>query len=135
MITVLADHDIEGQATMLWGTLAAEGWLELFPMRLATFEKAELPFDSSDREVWRFSQANGMILLTNNRNMKGADSLEQTLQEENTATSLPVLTIGNADRLREKSYREQCATRLIELYWTWKITWERVGFLFRNYDA
>jgi hypothetical protein len=29
MITLLVDHDIEGQATLLWGTFATEGWLEL----------------------------------------------------------------------------------------------------------
>ncbi len=65
-----------------------------------------LPFDSSDREVWHFIQANKMILLTNNRNMDGEDSLEQTLRDENTVTSLPVLTIANADRLSERIYRE-----------------------------
>jgi hypothetical protein len=30
-----------------------------------------LPKDSSDRVVWRFAQANQMILLTANRRMKG----------------------------------------------------------------
>lgn len=99
----------------LWGTLAAEGWLDMFPLSLATFEKVGLPFDSNDRSVWRFAQANGMLLLTNNRNMKGQDSLEQALREENTARSLPVLTIGNVERLRERTYREQCATRLVEI--------------------
>ncbi len=115
MITVLVDHDIEGQAVALWGTLAVEGWLELFPIGLATFEKVGLPLDSSDRLVWRFAQANGMILLTNNRNMKDLDSLEQTLRDENTASSLPVLTIGNVERLKERTYRERCATRLVEI--------------------
>ena len=115
MITILVDHNIEGQAIALWGTLAAEGWLDLFPLKLATFESAGLPFDSTDRAVWRFAQAKGMILLTDNRNMKGEDSLEQTLREENTMTSLPVLTIGNAERLRERTYRERCATRLVEI--------------------
>lgn len=115
MITILVDHDIEGQAMALWGTLAAEGWLELFPLGLATFEKTGLPLDSSDRTVWRFAQAKGMLLLTNNRNMRGEDSLEQTLRDENTATSLPILTIGNVERLREQIYRQRCATRLIEI--------------------
>jgi len=115
VITILVDHDIKGQAMALWGTLAAEGWLEIFPLGLAMFEKVGLPFDSSDRAVWRFAQARGMLLLTNNRNMKGEDSLEQTLREENTATSLPVLTVGNVERLRESIYRDRCATRLVEI--------------------
>jgi hypothetical protein len=113
--TILVDHDIEGQVIGLWGTLAAEGWLALFPLQVATFAQVGLPVDSGDRAVWRFAQAQGMILLTHNRNMKGEDSLEQTLREENTLTSLPIVTIGRVERLREKSYRERCAIRLVEI--------------------
>lgn len=98
-----------------WGTLAAEGWLDLYPLHLATFAHVGLPIESSDRAVWRFAQAQGMILLTHNRNMKGEDSLEQTIREENTPTSLPVLTVGRVERLRERSYRERCAIRLVEI--------------------
>ena len=99
----------------LWGTPATEGWLALCPLQLVTFAHAGLPLDSSDRTVWRFAQAQGMLLLTHNRNMRGEDSLEQTIREENTSTSLPVLTIGRVERLRERSYRERCAIRLIEV--------------------
>ena len=56
-----------------------------------------------------------MILLTNNRNMEGADSLEQTIREENRPTSLPVLTIGDFDRITDRVYRERCAIRLLEI--------------------
>lgn len=115
MITILVDHNIEGQAIILWGAISAEGWLELLPLRLVTFAQVGLPPDSSDREVWRFAQSNGMILLTSNRRMKEADALEQTIREENTAASLPVLTIGNVKRTVEKSYRERCAARLLEI--------------------
>ena len=48
--------------------------------------------------------------------MKGKDSLEQVIREENTATSLPVVTIGNADRvLTDPDYRNRCVDRLIEI--------------------
>lgn len=57
-----------------------------------------LSIDSNDRAVWRLAQANKMILLTANRSMKGEDSLEQVIREENQADSLPVITIGDADR-------------------------------------
>jgi hypothetical protein len=67
------------------------------------------------RAIWQFAQTNQMILITANRNMKGGDSLEQTMREENTATSLPILTIGNPDRFDESGYRQKCATRLIEI--------------------
>lgn len=115
MITILVDHNMEGQATLLGGTLVTEGWLDLIPVRLVTFAEVGLPFDSSDRSVWRFVQAQQMLLLTDNRSMKGADSLEQTPREENTPTSLPILTIGSVNRLDERGYREECAERLVEI--------------------
>ena len=115
MITILSDHDIEGKVFLLWGAVTASGWLELLPMRLVRFRDVGLPPDSTDRVVWRFAQAQGMILLTNNRNMEGFDSLEQTIREENTTISLPVLTIGDFDRITERAYREDCAARLLEI--------------------
>ncbi len=56
-----------------------------------------------------------MVLLTANRNMNEADSLEHTIREENTPTSLPVLTIGNPNRLSQRRYREEIALRLAEI--------------------
>ena len=115
MITILVDHDIEGQALTLWGTLAAEGWLTLLPVQLVTFAQIGLPLDSSDRIVWHTAQARGMMLLTHNRNMKGDDSLEQTIRKNTTPITLPVVTIGRIDRIRERAYRERCVVRLIEI--------------------
>lgn len=114
-MTVLADHHLEGQAALLFGILAREGWLALLPFRLISFADVNLPVDSSDRQVWRFAQTHGMVLLTGNRNMKGQDSLEQTIRDENTPTSLPVITIASVDRLDERLYRERCAERLAEI--------------------
>ncbi len=75
-----------------------------------------MSIDSNDREVWRLAQKNQMILLTANRSMKDENSLEQVMREENTPTSLPVVTIGNADRvLTDSSYRECCVDRLVEI--------------------
>jgi predicted nuclease of predicted toxin-antitoxin system len=114
-VRFLADHDIEGYAQLLWGTLAVVGWLELIPLELKTFRDIPIPVNSSDREVWRFAQANGLILITNNRNMKAEDSLERTIREENQPNSLPVLTIGSVERLTDLTYREQCADALVEI--------------------
>jgi hypothetical protein len=47
--------------------------------------------------------------------LQSEDSLEQVMREENTENSLPVITIGNLDRLSEADYRERCAERLIEI--------------------
>lgn len=114
-IRFLSDHDIEGYAQLLWGTLASVGWLDLMRLELTTFHEIGLPINSNDREVWRFAQANGMILITNNRNMKDETSLEYTIREENQLDSLPVLTIGNVERLADLGYREKCADALVEI--------------------
>ncbi|MBW4622314.1 MAG: ACP S-malonyltransferase [Cyanosarcina radialis HA8281-LM2] len=111
----LVDYNLRGQAALLWGTIAAEGWLELMPIRFVGFEEVGLLANSSDRLVWQAAQTNRMIILTTNRNMKGEDSLEQIIREENTMQSLPVVTIGNKERLDEQSYRERCASRLVEI--------------------
>ena len=55
------------------------------------------------------------IFLTNNRNMEGIDSLEQTIREENAEDSIPVLTISDFDRITERMYRDECAARLLEV--------------------
>ena len=55
------------------------------------------------------------MLLTGNRNRAGEDSLEQTVQEANQPTSLPVITISRAERMVETMYRQQYATRLAEI--------------------
>jgi uncharacterized protein DUF5615 len=112
---VLVDHNIEGQAILLWGLLGKEGWLKLLPVQLVTLAEVGLSVASSDREVWRFAQTHQMILLTGNRRRRGSDSLEQTIREENMPTSLPVITISSLHRLDERSYRERCGSRLIEI--------------------
>jgi len=115
VITILVDHNVEGQAMLLLGALGTAGWLELLLLRLTTFAQAGLAYNSSDREIWRFAQDKRWLLLTANRKMQGEDSLEQTIREENTTTSLPVLTISDGRRMVEKTYRERCAVRLLEI--------------------
>jgi hypothetical protein len=56
-----------------------------------------------------------MILLTNNRNMRGENSLEQTIRNETSPISRPVLTIGRIERLSDRPYRGRCAIRLVEI--------------------
>jgi predicted nuclease of predicted toxin-antitoxin system len=112
----LIDHNLERYAVILLGKIANDGWLDLIPIRFITFREIELSTNSNDRVVWQIAQENQMILLTANRNMKGKDSLEQVLREDNTPDSLPVVTIGNLDRFsNEPSYRSRCADRMIEI--------------------
>lgn len=112
---VLLDYHLKKQGILLWAAMGSEGWLKLLDIPMLTFEDVGLPIDSRDRDVWRFAQEKQLILLTANRNNDGEDSLQQTIQEENQPTSLPVVTIGVLDRLEERAYREQCAERLVEI--------------------
>ncbi|MEK7441336.1 MAG: DUF5615 family PIN-like protein [Chloroflexota bacterium] len=112
---VLSDHHMDKQSFLLWSGMERGGWLELAPVPLVTFADVGLSIDSSDREVWRFAQEHSLILLTANRNMKGDDSLEQTIREENKSASLPVVTVSVLDRLEESAYREKCIERLTEI--------------------
>lgn len=114
-MTFLVDIHLTWQAMLLSSTLTADGWTDLLSLRVRTFAEAGLPAESTDRTVWRFVQANRMILITANRNMEGPDSLEQTIREENTPSSYPVITIGNVRRLGERSYRRRCGDRLAEI--------------------
>jgi hypothetical protein len=112
---VLLDHHLKKQGILLWETMGNEGWLKLLHIPMLTFTDVGLRIDSSDRDVWRFAQERHLILLTGNRNQSGEDSLEQTIRDENTPTSLPVVTVSVVDRLKERVYREQCAERLAEI--------------------
>lgn len=115
MITVMLDNDISGYCSHLNGTLRILGWHELDLVRFVTMEEAGLATNSKDREVWRFCQTNGFILLTGNRNKDDDTSLTQTLLDENTETSLPVLTVTNKNRLGESDYRQRCVDRLMNI--------------------
>ncbi len=112
----LIDHNLRGHAVLLLGSILSSSWLHWVPIRFITFDEMELPIDSDDRAVWQPAQSNQMILLTANRSMKGGNSLEQLMREEVTSTSLPVITLGDADRLlNDFQYRERCTTRLVEI--------------------
>ncbi len=112
----LIDHNLKGHSLVFFGAIASQGWIDIVSIRFVTFSEINLSVDSNDRTVWRLAQKNEMILLTANRSMKGKDSLEQVMREENTSTSLPVITISNADRLlNDYDYRNRCVEKLIEI--------------------
>lgn len=114
-MTFLIDYNLDGYALIFIGLLTKLGWLEFIPIQLVTFRDAGLSMDSSDRVIWNYAQAHQMMILTANRNMKGQDSLEQVMREENTENSFPVVTIGSLDHFSEADYRERCVERLIEI--------------------
>ena len=46
----LIDHNLKGQAVLIWGIITTEGWLNLVSIRFITFEEVGMPTDSSDRQ-------------------------------------------------------------------------------------
>jgi hypothetical protein len=126
----LIDHNLGGHAEILFGSLASQGWADLLSIQFMTFQEMGLAIDSSDRVVWRLAQANQMMILTANRSMKGDDSLEEVLRDENGITSFPVITIGDANRLlSDRVYRNRCGDRLLEILLELEI-WMGVGRLY-----
>jgi len=115
VIRVLLDADITGFQALLVGTLEATGWSEYKLLEFVTLSEVGLDEATSDREIWRRCQLDSMLLLTANRNRDDRDSLEQTISQENSASSLPVITISAQERLHNAVYREACIERLINI--------------------
>ncbi len=129
MIAILVDHNMEGQAGWLWDVLIKIELPDIIDMKMVMFADIGLPENSADRIVWRFAQKNSMLLLTDNRSDHEEDSLEQTIREENSLESFPVLTIGSLDRMKESYYRVKCAERIAEIVLDLK-TYMGIGRIF-----
>ena len=104
---------MDGQARLLYATLQKAGWTQLLALEFVYFLAIGLAPETDDATIWHYAQANGMLILTNNRNSDGETSLAATIARENTATSLPVVTIGNLERMTESQYREEVALGLV----------------------
>lgn len=111
---ILSDENCGGHATAIFHALARLGYVELLVLELKTFEEVGLFPGSTDEVVWRFCQENQCFLLTGNRTTKdGSQSLELVVRHLVTSTSLPVLTIGDLERvLVDREYCQRCAERL-----------------------
>lgn len=119
MVTgVLADVNIEGHADYLMSLVRAAPWTELWAeleLTYAKFDDVQISREAPDSEIWQFCQQHGFLLLTNNRNDEGPDSLEAAIRFGNSESSLPVLTIGDVERLRRsRDYAECTAESLID---------------------
>jgi hypothetical protein len=115
---ILADINVEGILTSLHFIWLSEPWRELWfslDLSIEDFKTQGLPFDASDRVVWRTSQERTLVLITANRNADGPDSLELVIRDENQPDSLPVITLANPRRvLRERAYAEKAAERVLD---------------------
>jgi hypothetical protein len=115
---ILADNDVGGAVTALRRILESEEWAEFsaaLALRFVEFADVGLARDALDRVVWQTCQEVGAVLITGNR-ASGDNSLEQTIQDHAGADSLPVVTIGDPQRLvRDRAYASECAMRLLDL--------------------
>jgi hypothetical protein len=115
---ILADVNIEGHVDLLVTLMQAEPW-RLFwdhlQLRYVHFTDLGLTPDALDSPVWDTCQNGELILVTDNRNRKGSDSLEATIQAHNTPTSLPVFTIANVPHLRaSRGYADRVIDKLLD---------------------
>lgn len=114
---ILSDENCVGHARTLFHALKRLGYVELLGLELLIWSEAGLSEGADDKIVWLFCQKGNYLLLTGNRTKKdGIESLEHTIQDLVTDTSLPVITIGDMERLRrDRLYCERCAERLAEI--------------------
>jgi hypothetical protein len=115
---ILADINVDGNLTILVRIWRSESWRELWldlGLSIQDFASLGLPYDSSDKVVWRTCQDHGLVLITSNRNADQPDSLKLVIRTENEADSLPVVTLANADRiLTDRIYAEKAAVKLLD---------------------
>lgn len=116
VIRLVADANIQGHIRRLVARMQADPWRDFWDfldLHLLTFADLELALSDTDAVVWQRCQQHSALLLTNNRNDDGSDSLEATIRFLNTPQSLPVFTIGDADRtLTDHAYADQVIDRL-----------------------
>ena len=115
---LLGDVNIQGYVDLLVVLMEAEPW-KLFwdhlQLKYAHFADFGLPPNAPDALVWETCQRQELVLVTDNRNMKGVDSLEAVLQARNTPTSLPVFTIANVPHLRaSRDYADRVIDKLLD---------------------
>lgn len=116
---LLADVNVQGHLPYLRRWLAALDLaevLETLSLSLVTFHDLRLTPDLDDRALWTFCQQDGWVLLTENRNHDGPDSLQATLIDSWHEGHLPILMLANKRRFEAGgAYAERVARDVAEL--------------------
>ena len=114
---ILTDNDVVGAVRVFRRILASPEWMGLataLELEFIELQDVELPADAPDVAVWQRSQEVGALLITGNRS-SGEGSLDQTIAEQGSPESLPVLTIGDPRRvIRDPVYARACALSLLD---------------------
>lgn len=118
MLNILADANINGHVDVLVGRMQAAPWTEFWEglgLAYRRFEDVGLLASSNDSEIWRRCQSDQLLLVTDNRNRDGPDSLEATIRLFNQPDSLPVFTIADINKFRtSRAYADQVVERLYD---------------------
>jgi hypothetical protein len=115
---ILADVNVGRQRRAILAIWSSDAWRDLWnalDLSVVSFQNLGLPLNSPDDFIWRTCQREELVLITGNRNDDVPDSLEATIRAENESSSLPVITIADADRvLRDRLYAEKVAESLLD---------------------
>ncbi len=118
MPRIMADYNVEGHLDVLLRIWTSPVWNDLWQQmgcHVESFQRHGIAPDMPDAELGRFCQEQQIILLTGNRNAEGEDSLEITIRNNRTDTTLPVLTIATpAQVIIDRAYAERVAERILE---------------------
>ena len=115
---VIADINFVGQLKAIIRFLehsdVADIW-ERLSLKISTFQEIGLNAKDSDRIVWNRCQQFKLVLITENRNNDGVDSLQATIADSNLPHSLPVITVASAVRvMNDRDYGELIARGLLD---------------------
>jgi len=116
---IVLDVNMSGYLLLFPRMFEALGLFEVwasYSIELLRVADLGLPDEASDRLVWNLCRSRNLILLTDNRNNDGPDSLEATLAEQTEFDFLPVLTIANKQKFhRERSYALTASSSLLDV--------------------
>jgi hypothetical protein len=119
MIVLLSDNDVRGAVNALRQIIEREWAPEShrLDLRFMHLEEAGLRDTSTDREILAWCLSEDAILITADRNASdGEESLDFIISEICDETSMPVMTIGNPNRVtkdRDRVYAEECTFWLL----------------------
>jgi hypothetical protein len=115
---ILADINAEKHLRAILAVCDSDAWRDFWRrlgLSVESFPALGLSYDAPDTAIWKVCQRENLVLITGNRNDDGPDSLEAVIRRENPPESLPVITLGDPDRvLRDRLYGEMAAEQLLE---------------------
>lgn len=115
---ILADVNIDGHLRLVRRLLEEPSRIELWTslnLSLFSFSNLGLSRETTDLQLWQLCQQEDLLLLTNNRNNDGADSLAAAIRSVNSPTAIPLVTFGDGNRfLKEHDYANRAVDKLLE---------------------